>query len=188
MVGSAQAVLNLASLLNHDASIYEVEDEGLLAPEVALLEADGLRLKEALRWHIIVRSTGGDDDFILEGRVEGKALMDCRRCLDEVEIAASSSFIYPMIFKLGVEGLALRDDDSEEDDVLVFGKPNVDFAELITQLFAIELPLTALCREDCKGLSADGVNLNLYPELGLKPEKAVAEKPSPFAVLKDIDL
>ena len=113
---NAQAVLNLASLINHDASVYEVEDEGLLAPEVALLEADGLRLKTPLSWHIIVRSTGGDDDYILEGEVEGVALMECRRCLDDVEVAASSSFVYPMIYKAGVEKLQLREDDSEEDD------------------------------------------------------------------------
>ncbi len=186
MKSSAQAVLNLASLINHDASLYEVEDQGLLAPEVALLEADDLSLAEPLNWHIIVRSTGGDDDFILEGNVKGKALMDCRRCLDGVAVEASSSFVYPMMYKAGIESLQLREDDTEEDDVLVFGRPNVDFAELITQLFAIELPLTALCREDCRGLSADGVNLNEHPEL--IPEVKSEEKPSPFSALKDIEL
>lgn len=179
-------MLNLASILNQDASIYEVREEGLLYPEAGL-ESDGLKLKDGIAWRLVVRSTGGDDDFILEGNLSGQAFMDCRRCLDEVEVEAATSFIYPMIYKQGVEGLTLSEDDSDEGDLLIFGQPEVDFADLIAQLFAIEVPLTALCKEDCKGLSSDGVNLNHHPEHKVLDE-VIPEKESPFAVLKDIEL
>jgi uncharacterized protein len=188
MSASPFALLNLASLLNQDASIYEIESEGQLLPEKAQLEADGIRLNEALEYRLIVRGTGGDDDFILEGHVSGTALLECRRCLDEVATKASSSFVYPMMYKPGTEGLRLADDDSEEDDVLIFGQPEVDFAELLTQLFAIELPLTVLCRDDCKGLSVDGVNLNHHPDHQTTVSQVSLVKESPFAILKDIEL
>ena len=181
---SQNALLNLASLLNQDASIYEIEGEGQLLADASKL-AKGTRLQDSIHWRIVVRSTGGDDDFILEGDVSGSALMECRRCLDDVTVSAEASFVYPMIYKQGTEGLVLTEDKEAEDDLLVFGQPEVDFADLITQLFAIELPLTALCKEDCKGLSTDGVNLNHHPNHEVAVE---AEKTSPFAALKDIEL
>lgn len=179
------ATLNLANLLSGSPESYEVEGEGLLMPEEETLKANGLRLAEPLAWQLTVRSTGGDDDFIMDGSAEGVAIMDCRRCLDDVQVPLATDFLYPMMYRPGKEGLTLLESD-EEEDTLVFGQPEVDFTNLITQVFAIDLPLTALCREDCKGLSTDGVNLNEHPELATpEPE---TKKPSPFAVLKDLEL
>ncbi len=186
MTVSENVILNVASLLNQDASVYEVEDEGLLLPDEASLKLAGFDVSEPIEWYLIVRGTGGDDDFILEGRVTGKALMECRRCLDSVAGDIAYSFVYPMIYKMGTEGLKLIESDDEEGDLLIFGKPEIDFTDLIVQLFAIEMPITALCREDCKGLSVTGVNLNDHPEAAVT--EVVVEKESPFAVLKDIKL
>ena len=181
------ATLNLASLLGNAVDAYEVSGEGELMPSEALLEKDGLRLAEPIAWELTVSSTGGDDDFILNGSAEGVATMECRRCLDDVPVELSTNFIYPMIYRPGKEGLTLVETDDDEEDTLVFGKPEVDFTELITQVFAIDLPLTALCKEDCKGLSSDGVNLNDHPELA-DTEPEPQETPSPFAVLKDFEV
>ncbi len=180
------AILNLASLLKQDPEAGgEVEGDGLLMPEDALLEADGLRLAEPLEWHLSVRSTGGDDDYLLMGDVLGTAVQECRRCLTDVATTLRTDLVYPMAYKAGSGNLTLKESE-DEDDVLIFGKPEVDFATLLTQIFAIDLPLTVLCKEDCKGLSIDGVNLNDHPE----HEAAVrVEQPeSPFAALKDLDL
>ena len=164
-----------------------MQGEGLLMPSEDLLEADGLRLAEPIAWDLTVSSTGGDDDFILEGSAEGVAVMECRRCLDDVPVELSTNFIYPMMYRPGKEGLTLIETEGDEEDTLVFGKPEVDFAELIAQVFAIDLPLTALCKEDCKGLSSDGVNLNEHPELAdAQPQQQ--ETPSPFAALKDFEV
>lgn len=181
------ASLNLASLLDNGAGEYEVHGEGELMPSETILEADGLRLAEPIRWDLTVSSTGGDDDFILEGSAEGVAVMECRRCLDDVPVTLSTKFIYPMIYRPGKEGLTLIETDGDDEDTLIFGKPEVDFTELISQVFAIELPLTALCKEDCKGLSNDGVNLNAHPE-HLEAESQQEGTPSPFAVLKDFEV
>jgi uncharacterized protein len=182
----SNALLNLAKLLLHKGMEDEIEEEGLLMPNDEMLEADGLRLAEPIHWNLIVRSTGGEDNFLLEGHATGTALLECRRCLTDVLTEISTEFFYPMIYKPGPAELKLLETNDENDETLLFGKPQVDFAALITQLFAIELPLTALCKEDCKGLSPDGINLNDHPEAAPVQEEVVVE--SPFAALKDIKL
>jgi len=186
MVSRQDATLNLASLLKHDLEA-EVEGEGLLAPTKALLEADGLRLSAPLAWHLTVRGTGGDDDFILTGEVSGSAVQECRRCLTEVQTSLRADLIYPMVYRPGKGrgGLTLLEGDDEED-VLVFSQPQVDFAPLLAQVFAIDVPLTVLCMETCRGLSVDGVNLNEHPEH--EAVRQEQERASPFSALRDLDL
>jgi uncharacterized metal-binding protein YceD (DUF177 family) len=53
------------------------------------------------------------------------------------------------------------------------------------EMFAVDLPLTVLCRVECKGLSSEGVNLNEHPEA----EKIEArKKDSPFSALRDFEV
>jgi uncharacterized protein len=180
------ATLNLAKLILQNGQDFEVEDQGLLMPSNELLEADGLRLKEPIHWQLTVRDTGGDGNFLLEGHATTTAIVECRRCLTDVPTEIATEFYYPMIYRPGPAELKLLETNDEEDETLLFGKPQVDFAEIITQLVALELPLTVLCKEDCKGLSPEGVNLNEHPEAEKKLEEA--EPDSPFAALKDLKL
>ena len=160
------ATLNLASLLHHaPGSELEVEAEGLLEPAEELLVADGLRLAGAIAWHVRVINTGGDDDFVADGTIDATAVMECRRCLTDVQVHVGTDFVYPMSYRPSDQPLRLEELEDEEEELLVFGRPEVDFAPLLTELVAIEVPLTALCRDDCRGLNQDGVNLNEHPEL-----------------------
>lgn len=195
MVSRQDALLNLSRLLSHaPGTDPEVEGEGLLAPSEAQLAEAGLRLGGPLHWRVLVRSTGGDEDFLAEGEVDGTAVMECRRCLTEVDTEVETNFLYPMVYRPAQEAdLALLEtpvgdveDALEDEDVLAFGRPEVDFAPLLRQVFAIDLPLTALCREECRGLATDGVNLNEHPDH--VPEGEIPEEESPFAALKDLDL
>ncbi|MGL4612085.1 MAG: YceD family protein [Trueperaceae bacterium] len=180
------ATLNLAKLILRNVLDYEVEDEGLLLPSDALLEADGLHLAKPIHWQLTVRDTGGEGNFLLEGHATTTAKLECRRCLTEVQTDIATEFYYPMLYKPGSPELKLLETNDEHDETLLFGKPQVDFVELITQLLAMELPLTVLCKEDCKGLSPDGVNLNEHPEAEKPLEEAEPE--SPFAALRDLKL
>src|SRR5690554_5761395 len=166
MQSRRDATLNLASLLHHaPGSELEVEAEGLLEPAEELLVADGLRLAGAIAWHVRVINTGGDDDFVADGTIDATAVMECRRCLTDVQVHVGTDFVYPMSYRPSDQPLRLEELEDEEEELLVFGRPEVDFAPLLTELIAIEVPLTALCREDCRGLNLDGVNLNEHPEL-----------------------
>jgi len=129
----------------------------------------------------------GTGEIVVRGAVQGMLAQECRRCLTEVVTAARATFVMPMLYLASEEGLRLDEVSDDDEERLVFGRPEVDFAPLLAQLFAIELPLTALCREDCKGLSLDGVNLNEHPELQ-EADRARRDAASPFEALKDIDL
>ncbi len=182
------ATLNLAKLLKLDPELgEEVSGKGEFMPSAELLEADGLQVREPLSWQLTVRATGGDE-YILTGSVSGKVIQECRRCLTEVETPLRTSLLYPMIYRprKGSEVLILQENE-DEDDTLVFIQPEVDFAPLLVQVFAIESPLTVLCKEDCLGLSLDGVNLNDHPEHA-QAKVSESTNPSPFESLKDIEL
>jgi uncharacterized protein len=190
MAARPDAQLNLTSILRQaPGSDDEVFEEGLLDPPAALLEADGLRIPAPLAWSLTVRRTGGDDeDFLLEGEVEGSVLLECRRCVRDVTVEVHSDLFFLMRHNPSqTEPLRVEGDDEIDDDVLVFGPPVVDFAPLLLQFLAIDVPLTALCREDCKGLSIDGVDLNEHPDHVPAGERPV-EPDSPFSALKDLDL
>ena len=188
---SNAAVLNLASLLNHaPGSEGEVEGDGLLLPDAADLEAAGIALEGPLEWELVVTNAGGDDDFIVQGSVAGAALMECRRCLEIVATESEADLVYPAEYRPGTGAELRLEERDDEDDLLVFGRPQVDFADLLLQVFAIDLPLTVLCREECRGLSSDGVNLNDHPD-HVAPDEARSDEgaaDSPFAALRDIDL
>lgn len=187
MVARREATLNLAALLHRaPGSVDELAAEGELYPSEALLTADGLRLEGPLSWSLRVTNTGGEDDFVVVGQVRGTAIMECRRCLTEVPTPVDAAFVYPMVYRPGDPGALEMTEDEEQEELLVFAHPEVDFAPLLTQLFAIDLPLTVLCREDCKGLSVDGVNLNEHPDH--RPAVERDEQPSPFEALKDLDV
>lgn len=189
MLARRDATLNLASLLRHaPGADAETEGEGLLAPDDAALERSGLRLDGPLAWRLSVVGTGGDDDFVLQGEVRGRAIQECRRCLTDVTTEIETDLVYPMVYRPGTEELTLLESEGD-DDLLAFGRPEVDFAPLLLQIFAVEQPLTVLCKEDCKGLSLDGVNLNEHPD---QADQAESDAPqgasSPFASLRDLDL
>lgn len=163
--------------------------EGLLRPAKALLDADGLQLAGPLKWRLSVVNAGGDDDFVLEGSVSGPTLAECRRCLTDVRTEVSTSFVYPMKYRPSDKPLLLDEfDEDGKDDVLVFGAPEVDFAAFLTQLLAIEQPITVVCKETCLGLNDQGVNLNDHPELVPATSDTQPRPESPFRALRDIDL
>lgn len=184
------ATLNLARLLKLDPDLgEEVTGSGTLMPPESLLQADGLRLAAPLAWNLSVRASGGTE-YLLTGAVQGQVVQECRRCLVDVPTPVRSSLIYPMVYRprRGNAPLELLEED-DQDDILVFSQPEVDFAPLLVQVFAIESPLTVLCKEDCKGLSLDGVNLNEHPDHASgEPPRAQDDAPSPFAGLKDLKL
>lgn len=189
MQSRADATLNLSALLTHaPGAPLELSGEGLLVPNEELLEADGLSLSGPISWEVTVFNAGGDDDFVLNGSARVTAVMECRRCLTPTETEVETSFVYAMEYRPSDKGLFLDEHDVEgTEDVLVFGGPEVDFAAFITQLLAIEQPITALCKSDCLGLNEEGVNLNEHPEL--VPVSAPAESAKPlYNALKDLDL
>jgi uncharacterized protein len=188
-------ILNLASLLGFRGDDLVVE--GVWQPELERLEPLELDLPEPLTWRIRIQRVSGDEDmYLFDAYVAGKARTACRRCLTDVDVLVSTSLLYTLHYEPSSNPLPgavfLREGENEED-VLVFQRPEVDFGDLFLEMLAVELPITVLCREDCKGLSLEGVNLNEHPEAAQQDDQAEDEatkdvNESPFAVLRDLDV
>ncbi len=178
-----EAILNLANLINHE-DVFQVFGEGLLLPRAESQENYGLELAGPIEWQITVSNTGGEDDFIVEGKISGSAIMECRRCLEPSAAETETDFVYQMEYQHGKEGLSFSEAEDIED-ILIFGNPSVNFADLIIEIFLMSLPLTVLCKTDCKGLNNEGINLNLHPEAADNNKLEIEQKDSPFASLKD---
>lgn len=184
--------LNLASLLGFRGD--DVVAEGVWQPEAERVETLELDLPEPLTWRIRIQRISGDDDvYLFDAKVSGVATMACRRCLTEVDVPLSTSLVYTLHYEPSSNpapgAVFLR--ESKGEDVLVFQRPDVDFGDLLLEMLAVELPLTVLCREDCKGLSLDGINLNEHPEAAEQDTPDNTENDtneSPFAVLRDLDV
>lgn len=171
------ATLNLASLLQQTPEVRdEVVAEGEFEPDEAW-HSDEVSFEQPLAYQLSVRTAGGDD-FILTGTVAGNAIIPCRRCLKGTEVHSSSELIYEMRYRPGAGALSMvYDDESGDDEVLVFGKPEVDFAQMLTEVFSVDLPLAVECPEGvtCEPLS------QRYAE---RTDNA----PSPFSSLEDFDV
>lgn len=169
------AFLNLSSLLTHDLTTGgEVEGAGTFMPEPQW-HSDEVRFEKPIEYRLSVRSSGGDE-FIMEGEATGEAIIACRRCLEGVEVESRSRFLYPMKYRPAKPGLEMVFDE-EEDEVLMFGRPEVDFAEMITEIFSVDLPLAVECPE--------GVSCERLSERYAEP---AANNKSPFAALEDFDV
>src|SRR5690625_3077353 len=181
MVSKQDVTVDLSRLLRNDPqSTGEVEASGRFVPPEPLPKGD-YRLEQPLDYHLVIRSTGEDGELLLTGEVSGTVLMPCRRCLEPVEASWKSDLLYPLEFVPGTAELTMRLDD-EDDEVLEFGQPEVDFAVFLTEVFLVEQPLTVAHPDghpDCE---------DLVREYGQDAGQAEQASESPFAVLKDFDV
>jgi uncharacterized protein len=177
MVSRHEVTLNLSRLLRNDPHAEgELDAEGEFLPDPQTYSAE-LKIEQPLHYRLSLRNMGAGD-LLLTGHVEGQASMPCRRCLLPVNVESQSDLIYTMEYDPKQEELTLRVDE-DDAEVLVFGRPEVDFALLLTEVFTVDLPLTVACPPgvECQDLA------RLY---GTDHEHA-NEETSPFAVLKDFD-
>jgi len=178
MVSKQDAVVNLSRLLRSDPhSLGEITSSGQYLPD-ASLQGDDFEVHKPLNYHLEIRSVG-DGDFLLRGTVRGEVLMSCRRCLKPLEVGWKSELTYSMEYVPGPAELTARP-DGDDDEVLMFGQPEVDFSVLLTDVFAVDRPLTVAHPDgdpDCEDLAA---------KYGWD-EQPAAER-SPFESLKDFDV
>jgi uncharacterized protein len=102
-------------------------------------------------------SSAGQGRFYFSGKFAGRATVECRRCLQDVEV------------DVGAEAhLIFADDDTETEgdpDIypLAIGRTgeSVDLRPAVREQWLLEVPAFVLCAPDCKGLCATcGANLN----------------------------
>ncbi len=137
--------INLARIVREGGTAEakgEIHDTIRLDGEQILLEAPAL-------WKVSVTSIG-DGELWLSGEIAGKAVLECRRCLEAAPTLVRAHFHHMLRYQPGAEGLEVKEEDEEE--FVVFGHPDLDLSVFLSEAFAVELPLAALCKQDCQGL------------------------------------
>lgn len=125
------------------------------------LEREHIALEGPARWKVgVTRLEGeGGQEFWLSGEIAGYAVLECRRCLTPTPTPVRAHFQYMLRYQPGLSHLEAIEEDDEE--ILLFGHPDLDLGPLLSEAFALELPYTVLCKEGCKGLCpVCGANLN----------------------------
>jgi uncharacterized protein len=148
MSASQPISINLARLLREGGT---AEADGVISGEIDL-GGETLELEGPAPWRVGVTSVSGEggQEFWMSGEIAGKAVLECRRCLTPTATPVRAHFQNLLRYAPGVEGLEVLEQDDEE--IFLFGHPNLDLEPFLTEAFAVELPITVLCKEDCKGL------------------------------------
>jgi uncharacterized protein len=141
------------------------EDTGFRATEPSTLKAS------------LKKVSGG---VLLEGQFTANVASQCKRCLGDVTLKVPVSFTLNLVPKELVHGDDyLKDDESlmekkernqgeeggsfdlEDADQEVFDGKVINLDPIVREQLLLALPMSAVCREDCKGLCPQcGINRN----------------------------
>jgi uncharacterized protein len=100
------------------------------------------------------------EGVLVSGTVTAPVTGECARCLtpvrDTVAVEVTELFVYPD---------STTDQTTEDDEVSHLVGDMLDLEPVIRDAIVLELPLSPLCREDCRGLCAGcGVALDDLPD------------------------
>ena len=103
-------------------------------------------------------SSAGDGRFYSHCRIAGSAVLSCRRCLTDTTVAVEDE----------AHLICAADDgeDADDPDVHTYGSRDreLDLRPAVRELWLLNAPTFALCRDDCKGLCPTcGADLNTNP-------------------------
>jgi uncharacterized protein len=88
------------------------------------------------------------DTVTVNGALEGEARVVCGRCLGPADMPIH----VPLRIVLGPAELGAEDSIDDEVEYFTHDGEAIDFEEVLREALLIALPMTALCREDCRGL------------------------------------
>ena len=128
------------------------------------LETEAIALQDKAVWKASIIGVGGEseDDYWLSGEIAGNAILECSRCLSEAITPIKATFQNMLRYKNGLHELEVIDDGDEE--IILFGQQELDLLPFLTESFALAIPYTTLCKDDCKGLCPNcGANRNENP-------------------------
>lgn len=114
------------------ANIEPVELE--ISPEDVLIDGD-------LLLDFLISNVG--DVVLLDGKIQALVIMSCSRCNTTCKTFCTGEF-KEKFYPFGTEAI--------NDDELVFSDDIVDITEVVREALLLSLPMTTLCKEECKGL------------------------------------
>ena len=138
--------------------IKDIPSEGRLIDEpiARSLFADALEGVDAdldkSRGHVRLELTRSGDDVFVRGSIKGSITLPCASCLSPAEVPIDSQL--KMTFVPEGDEDDERDGDDPLDDLELgtHDLDTVDLAPIVREQIILALPISAHCREDCKGL------------------------------------
>jgi uncharacterized protein len=112
------------------------------------------------------RLTKVAEQIYFQGRIQGRVIVPCSRCLDIVhtEFAAEARVIFLPPTSEAVAGEEGNTGPTDELDLYVHDGTILDLRPLIREQVVLAFPVQPLCREDCAGLcQVCGGNRNVEP-------------------------
>ena len=95
--------------------------------------------------------TSAENKILARGAVRAAVRVNCARCLEPFALALDVPF--EEVYYFAGKG---------EEEWVFFSGPEIDLTPEITRAILLEIPMKALCREDCRGFCPDcGQNLNV---------------------------
>jgi uncharacterized protein len=148
--------INVGFLLNQ--SIGYSRDINFEFPQVRLAPQDFSTdrpedLLEVENLQGMVRINRTPQGLLFDGEFSGRVETQCVRCLTNTKIDLTTQFS---------ELYAFSTRSTTDSDLLVPEDGNIDLESLVRDYLLVEVPISALCKPDCKGLCREcGENLNL---------------------------
>ena len=100
-------------------------------------------------------------EVFVNGHIDTRALVECDRCLQPVELPVIAAFDLEYITGRDYESSETAELTDAELSVSVFDGEAIDVDEIVKEQILLAVPTRMLCREDCKGICPEcGIDRN----------------------------
>ena len=153
--------------------------EGTIDPSTVELGMPGISLIEPLAF--VGRATRNAESIIVEGKLTGAMEFQCGRCLNSVN--EPFDLVMRILFAPEEESAAGGEGAIDAGESFsYYGGGEIDLSREFKDLILVNLPISPVCSEDCKGMCP-----RCGEDLNKGPCKCGGDKaPSPFDKLKQL--
>jgi DUF177 domain-containing protein len=121
---------------------------------------DGYRVASPVEVSMDVERAGAGA-FRVQGRAVTRLMLECGRCLDEMEVPVDARFELRYVPQEQNQGEPEREIAEDDLTTAYYREGALDVIEMLREQFQLALPMKPLCAESCRGLCPEcGANLN----------------------------
>lgn len=103
----------------------------------------------------------GAGAFRVQGRATTRLMLECGRCLDEMEVPVDARFELRYVPQEQNAGEPEREIAEDDLTTAYYREGALDVVDMLREQFQLALPMKPLCAESCRGLCPEcGANLN----------------------------
>jgi DUF177 domain-containing protein len=108
--------------------------------------------------------------FRVQGRATTRLMLQCGRCLEEMEVPVDARFELRYVPQEENRGEDEREIAEDDLTTAFYREGTLDVVEMLREQFQLALPMKPLCAESCRGLCPEcGANLN-RSDCGCEPK------------------